>query len=86
MDVSMIYSVAILHNCDEIIYALLSHTANFDATYEDINTLNRSKQQLQIPSATHISSSFQSTANRAAEYFNIFRILFQANLIECFGI
>jgi hypothetical protein len=60
----MIYSVAILLTCMSAKDALFDHTANFDTAYEDINTLVRSKQQLQITSATHIL-----TASRTVEHF-----------------
>lgn len=69
MDASTIYSVAILLTCIGAKDAFFDHTANFDTAYEDINTLLRYKQQLQITSATNISSSFQSMADRIVECF-----------------
>lgn len=69
MDASTIYSVAILLTCIGAKDALFDHKANFDTAYEDVDTLIRSKQQLQITSATHISSSFQLAASRTVEHF-----------------
>jgi hypothetical protein len=63
-----------IFSCDfEYLYwnkdAIFSFTDNVDAIYEDINALNRSKQQLQITPTTHISSSFQLTTNRTVGNF-----------------
>lgn len=69
IDASMIYSVAILQSCIGANHACCDHTFNFDMAYEDINTLIRSKQQLQIPSAMHVSSSFHSMVDRAVESY-----------------
>lgn len=69
MDASTIYSVGILQTCIGAKDALFDHTVNVDAVYEDIDSLIRSKQQLQIIPTGYISSSFQVAANRIVEYF-----------------
>lgn len=64
----MIYSAALLHTCIGARKSLLDRTFQSSTTNEDIETLTRSRQELQIQPTTHTSSILQQIVDRIVEY------------------
>lgn len=64
----MIYSAALLRTCVGAGKFLLGRTFKSSTTNEDIDTLTRSRQELQIQPTTHISSIYQKTVDRIVEH------------------